>query len=277
MTELPPTTSRPAAPVSREWLQLRNPADRRARGEAAARMADVLAGFLRRRRGARPARLIDVGAGSGAGAAWLRARLPILQQWRLVDYDAALLVAAPPVVWGWARPVVADLATVADLLADEPADALTCQALLDLLDSDGIRGLLAPGIASGAAVLAALTVTGEVCITPWHPGDALVAAAFNAHQRRDGRLGPDAAGLTAGILQDAGYQIMSACTVWRLGPFDSGLMDAWLRGRARAAAEQASPQAARIGGWLNDRLTQLQTGQLSAVVDHVDLLGIPPA
>jgi hypothetical protein len=276
MTESTKIT-RPAGRVSPDWLKLRNPADIRARDAAAGRITLELARFLRRRCGAKPARLVDIGAGTGAGAGWLRPRLTISQRWRLIDHDAALLAAAPPVTDGWARPVVADVASVSKLLAEEPADALTCQALLDLLNATEVADLLASATGSSAALLAAITVTGGVQLTPQHRDDPLVGARFNAHQRRDGRLGPDAADFAGDTLQQAGYRIVTVSTPWRLDPAEPGLMDAWLHGRARAAAEQTPPQAGRIRNWLNDRLTQLQTGQLSAVVQHVDLLGIPPA
>ena len=46
--------------------------------------------------------------------------------------------------------------------------------------------------APGVPMLLALTVVGRVALTPAEPLDARIGAAFNAHQRRDGRLGPDA-------------------------------------------------------------------------------------
>ena len=48
------------------------------------------------------------------------------------------------------------------------------------------------GACAGRPMLLALTVVGRVALTPADPLDARIAAAFNAHQRRGGRLGPDA-------------------------------------------------------------------------------------
>ena len=45
---------------------------------------------------------------------------------------------------------------------------------------------------AGLPLLFALTVIGRVTLSPAEPLDARIGAAFNAHQRRGGRLGPDA-------------------------------------------------------------------------------------
>lgn len=265
-----------ASPVTPGWLALRGPADARARTDGGSRLAAELAQFLRTRiRGQRPARLVDVGAGTGAGAAWLRERIPLAQEWRLLDHDPALLALAPPVAHGWARPVAADLEGLPALLAAEPADALTCQALLDLLDDRGIRAILEPAIASGAAVLCALTVTGKVRIAPRHRDDGLVGAAFNAHQRRAGRLGPDAASAAGTLLHAAGYAVTEAATPWRLDAAEPDLVATWLAGRAAAAADQAPADAGRIAAWLAERLALLRQGRLRAIVEHADILGVP--
>ncbi|MDN5798062.1 MAG: hypothetical protein L0H79_20275 [Intrasporangium sp.] len=267
--------------VDPHWLDLRGPADVRARTDSATGLADELARWLHRRRPAGPVRLVDVGAGTGAGATWLRHHLahllpPARQNWRLVDHDPDLLVRAQPVSQAWATPEIADLTRLAGLLAEEPTDAVTCQALLDLLTAGECRALLEPAVAHRAAVLAGLTVTGWVDLQPGHPADELVGEAFNAHQRRAGRLGPAAGDLAAETLRDQGYTVTAAATPWRLRGPDRELTDAWLRGRAEAATEQRPRDAARIEGWLADRLQAARHGRLEAVVGHVDLLGLPP-
>ena len=57
---------------------------------------------------------------------------------------------------------------------------------------------------AGRPVLFALTVTGRVALAPADPLDARLEAAFNAHQRRDRRLGPDAVAAAADALRGAG-------------------------------------------------------------------------
>ncbi|WP_347352892.1 hypothetical protein [Intrasporangium sp.] len=298
------------------WLALRGPADFRARTECAAGLAEALGRWLCRRRPADPARLVDVGAGTGAGAAWLRPRLGLpleRQRWWLVDHDPDLLARAEPVAQGWAVPVVADLAqpvgvpVVADLaqpvgvpaaadLAVPPAadvyvpavadldvpvgqtvDAVTCQALLDLLTPREVHALVGPAVDSQAAVLAGLTVTGRVDLRPVHPADELVGEAFNAHQRRADRLGPDAGEFVADLLRDRDYAVTVVATPWCLREPDRELAEAWLCGRAEAAVEQQPRDAARIEAWLADRLSWARSGRLDAEIGHVDVLGLPPS
>lgn len=263
--------------VDPDWLALRGPADSAARTAAAVPLATELAGFLRRRtaRTGRAASLVDVGAGTGAGAAWLRALLPVRQDWRLLDRDPGLLAAATPARDGWARPVVADVGALSALLAAEPADAVTCQALLDLFTADQMDALLAPAAAARSAVLLGLSVTGDVQLWPPDPDDAAVGAAFNAHQRRHGRLGPDAAGRAATVLHRHGYVVTGVATPWRLGAEQRDLAVVWLDGRAAAAVEQAPQDAARIRSWLRRRTSAVLAGELTVTVGHLDVLGVP--
>lgn len=263
------------SPVTADWLALRRPADAMARDESAGALAEDLDGFLRGRRGHRAARLIDVGAGTGSGAAWLRPRLGLPQQWLLLDRDPALLAAAPPVADGWAETMVADLADLHRVLASKPADAITCQALLDLLTADEIRGIVESAVDARAAVLASLTVTGVTAIEPAHRADGVVEASFNAHQQRFGRPGPDAGRLLDSLLTELGYRVTAATTTWRLGSGAAELTRQWLEGRASAAVEQSPADAAVIGDWLAARLADLRAGRLRAEVGHVDILGLP--
>lgn len=266
----------PATRVDPDWLALRGPADTRARTAntmlLVRRLADHLAasGPV-----SGPARLVDVGAGTGAGAGWLRARLPLAQQWRLVDPDPDLVTTAVGPADGWARAIVAGVAELPALLVEEPADAVTCQALLDILTQPEVDTLLSAAAGSRAALLLSLSVTGEVDLTPPHPEDALVGEAFNAHQHRGRRLGPDAGGYAEEVLARSGYDVTTAASPWRLGTTDRDLLRSWLRGRAEAAAEQRPKLADRFRQWLHDREAAVDAGGLHAVVGHLDVLAIP--
>jgi hypothetical protein len=267
----------PANGVDPGWLDLRGPADVRARTTYAAELTALLNRHLSHRLHDDNAevRLVDVGAGTGTGAGWLRDRLPWEQDWRLVDHDPRLLAVAPATGEGWARVVVAGVADLPALLADEPAHVVTCQALLDILTAEEADAVISPAVASGAALLLSLNVTGEVEISPPHPDDAFVAHAFDAHQRRAGRLGPDAGAYAARVLRDQGYDVTMAATSWHLGAAESALTRVWLEGRASAAAEQRPDEAVRIGRWLENRDWLAQQGELTAVVGHVDVLALP--
>jgi hypothetical protein len=259
------------------WLTLRGPADVRARATYASGLTALLNRHLtdRLRDDHGVVRLVDVGAGTGTGAGWLRDRLPWEQDWRLVDHDPRLLAVAPASGEGWARVVVAGVADLPALLADEPAHVVTCQALLDILTPDEADAVIAPAVASGAALLLSLNVTGEVEISPPHPDDGFVADAFDAHQRRAGRLGPDAGDYAARVLRAHGYDVTMAATSWQLGAAETALTRVWLEGRASAAAEQRPDHAVRIGRWLENRDWLAQQGSLTAVVGHVDVLAVP--
>lgn len=270
-------TPTPVGWVDPRWLRLRGPADVHARTTFTADLAADLAQHLTRRLpgDGDVARMVDLGAGTGLGAAWLRARLPVEQHWRLVDHDRSLLAAAPATVEGWARGIVADVGDLPGLLAEEPAHVVTCQALLDILTADEVDAMLAAAVDSGAALLLSLNVSGDVALTPRHHDDDIVTGAFNAHQRRAGRLGPDAGAYAADGLRDHGYEVSVTATPWQLGAADSDLILAWLQGYAAAALEQQPDKADRIGRWQESRQAAAADGGLSVVVGHLDVLGLP--
>ena len=241
------------ATVTAEWLTLREPAD------AAARSAE-LAGRL-----GRPRVIHDLGGGSGAMGRWLAPRLHGPQHWVVHDRDGALLKLAhadPPA----GATVEARSGNIARLTARdvEGADLVTASALLDLLTADALARILRA--CAGLPMLLALTVTGRVTLGPAEPLDARIGAAFNAHQRRDGLLGPDAVGQ---LPADA----LVRPSPWRLGPADADLIAEWLVGWVGAAGEQ--DPALETGAYLERRLAQAAAGELAVTVDHADVL-VPP-
>ena len=255
-----------AAPVrvSPRWLRLREPAD------AAARSAE-LAEHLARRLPAGELVIHDLGGGSGAMARWLAPRLPGPQHWVVHDRDAALLqlaVAAPP----GSVTVEARRCDVTRLEAGDLAGAslITASALLDLLTADELARML--GACAGRPMLLALTVVGRVTLRPAEPLDALMGAAFNAHQRRGRLLGPDA--VAAAVDQLRG-EVVVRPSPWRLDATHAGLMAEWLRGWVAAACEQEPALAAEAGAYQDRRLAQAAAGELAVTVDHADLIVLP--
>src|SRR4051812_42944714 len=173
-----------AVRVSPDWLTLREPAD------AAARSVE-LAGRLARHLRAGPLVIHDLGGGSGAMGRWLALRLPGPQHWVVHDRDPDLLelaVAAPPD----SVTVEARRSDITRLAPDDLAGAglITASALLDTLTAEELVRMLR--VCAGRPLLLALTVVGRVALSPADPLDSGIGAAFNAHQRRGGRLGPDA-------------------------------------------------------------------------------------
>ncbi len=269
-----------APPVAEpDWLDLREPADRRARStELAQLLADELAAAPR------PLRILDVGCGSGATTRWLAPLLPGPQEWVLLDRDPALLALAPErtadVRDGDGAPVARTTrqAEITALTARDLAEtsAVTASALVDLLTATEIDGLAAACATARVPALLTLSVTGRVEIEPRDPVDAEVAAAFDAHQRRTvgGRalLGPGAGTAAVDAFRRHGMTVRTAETPWPLGADDRALTTRWLTERVAAAVEHQPELAKPADAALRRRLNR---AQLQAVIYHVDLLALP--
>jgi hypothetical protein len=245
--------------VTVEWLELREPADAAARSEE---LAERLARYLP----AGPLVIHDLGGGSGAMGRWLAPRLPQPQRWVVHDRQDDLLELAAE-DFEVRRSDITRL-TPADL---EGASLITASALLDMLTADELAGMLRP--CAGLPMLIAMTVTGRVAFSPAEPLDADLSAAFNVHQRRDGRLGPDA--VTAALDELAGAEVEVRSSPWRLGPAHGELLTEWFRGWVAAAAEQDPALAAEADAYRDRRLAQAAAGELTVTVDHADLLVLP--
>ncbi|HET8820264.1 MAG TPA: class I SAM-dependent methyltransferase [Thermoleophilaceae bacterium] len=254
--------------VGPEWLGLREPADAAARS---AELAERLARHL-----ATAGRLVihDLGGGSGAMGRWLAPLLPAPQHWVVHDRDEDLLelaVAHAPA----ATIVEGRCSDITRLTRDELAGAslVTASALLDLLTADELARVLAA--CAGCPMLVTLTVVGRVTLTPGEPLDAAMGVAFNAHQRRDRKLGPDAVAAVVGELRGAGAEVLVRLSPWRLDAARSDLTAEWLGGWVAAACEQEPALAAEAGAYLGRRLAQASAGRLEVTVDHADLLVLP--
>jgi hypothetical protein len=266
----------PERPIEADWLALREPADGRARDAAVPALMPLLTAALTRRGGGRAPRVVDLGAGTGANLRWLAARLPRPdeQQWTLVDHDPSLLALGPVS----ATPMRADVNDLARVLADVgDVDLVTAAALLDLLDAGTIAAIVDAVVDAAVPALFSLSVDGVVTLDPRDPDDRLVGDAFDAHQRRAGLLGPDAAGYTATLFRERGARVLEVPTPWLLDPAagDAALVASWLEGRAQAAAEDRPDLAAAAEAWLDRRLAGLREGHPRVVVGHVDLLVLP--
>jgi hypothetical protein len=259
-----------------DWLALREPADRDARAAA-------LLGPLRRALPTGPLVVHDLGSGTGSMTRWLAPQLPGPQRWVLHDHDPGLLAAAErgcaalraadghPVEVG-VRSTDLSRLTAADLAG---ATLLTASALLDLLTAAEVDALAAATAATGCPALLTLSVAGHVELDPPDEHDPLIAAAFDAHQRRtvDGRrlLGPDAPAAVAAALQRHGLHTRTAGSPWRLGPDHAELTARWLRGWVSAAVQQDPALRPVAAGYLRRRLD----AGARAVVWHRDLLALP--
>jgi hypothetical protein len=253
--------------VSPEWLRLREPADAAARSaELAERLGPHLAT-------GGPLVIHDLGAGSGAMGRWLAPRLPGPQHWVVHDRDADLLelaLTAPPdpgAVTVEARRSDITRLTPHDLAG---ASLITASAVLDMLTADGLVRMLRA--CTGRPMLLTLTVVGRITLKPADPLDARIGAAFNAHQRRGARLGPDA---VATAVKELGGQVLVRPSPWCLNGINPDLTAEWFCGWIAAACEQEPTLAAEAGAYRDRRLAQAAAGELAVTVEHADLLVLP--
>jgi hypothetical protein len=265
--------------VPAEWLDLREPADARARDRG-------LVGHLRRHLpGTDPCVVHDLACGTGSLGRWLAPLLAGPQRWVLHDLDDDLLeaAAAKPPHGAAGSPVEVEtrLSDVTRLSPGDLANAalVTASALLDLLTRAELAGLVEVCAEAECPVLLSLSVVGRVELSPAHPLDAPVAAAFNAHQRRRtprGRLlGPAAVPAAVSGFRRRGAKVLIRPSPWRLGTADSELASQWLTGWIGAACAQSADLAADIDSYAQLRFAQAQAGELAVTVGHADLLVLP--
>ena len=223
----------------------------------------------------------DLGGGDGSMGRWLAPRLP-----RAAALGAARPRRRPPGARGRLPCPAADGAAVtvetrqSDVTRLAPGDLagaslIAASALLDILAADELARMLGACTAAGCPMLLALTVVGRVSSRPADPLDALVAAAFNAHQRRTPLLGPDAAAAAVDALRGTGAEVLVAPSPWRLDAADADLTAEWLEGWVAAACEQEPALAGEVGAYRERRLAQAAAGRLAVRVGHVDLLVLP--
>jgi hypothetical protein len=259
-----------AVRVSPDWLALREPAD------AAARSAELAERLGRHVSAAGRLVIHDLGGGSGAMGRWLAPLLPGPQHWVIHDRDADLLELAVAAAPGSASVTVeAWRSDITWLIPHDLAGAslITASALLDLLTADELVRLLRACI--GRPMLLALTVVGRVALSPAHPLDACIGAAFNAHQRRDRLLGPDAVAAAVVELRGTGAEVLVRPSPWHLDATHAELAAEWLDGWLAAACEHEPGLAVDAGAYRERRLAQAAAGRLAVTVDHADLLVLP--
>jgi hypothetical protein len=220
--------------------------------------------------------IIDLGAGSGANQRWLAPRLPIPQRWLHVDHNPVISRSQPLP----AETVIIDASVEAldQLLASSNGrrQLVTCSALLDVLTTEQITAVCQAAINHRVAAFFSLTVTGDLILDPPHPHDQLLSAAFNDHQRRAGRVGPDASALTVELLGAAKFAVRIQDTPWQLTADSApAFVDQLLTERLAAAVAQDPALVAAAADWLDLRRAQLAAGVLRIELAHCDILGLP--
>ncbi|MEV4674113.1 MULTISPECIES: SAM-dependent methyltransferase [Actinomadura] len=254
------------------WLALREEAD------AAARAGELLVPLRAALPADGPLVIWDLGCGTGSVGRWLSGRLRGPQHWILHDRDPALLDLARANAYVTADGLPATVETraggIAELRASDlvGASLVVASALLDVLTAADVEAIAA---AAGCPALLTLSVVGRVRLTPSEPLDAEYAAAFDAHQRRGGLLGPDAVTAATRAFGRRGATVTTRPSPWRLGPGQAELIAEWLRGWVGAAVEQNPDLAPFADDYLSRRLAACADGRLTVEVQHLDLLALP--
>jgi SAM-dependent methyltransferase len=247
-----------------DWLRLREPYDHAARSAALVRRwAEVLP--------QRELTVLDLGCGLGSN---LRFTAPLLdrpQHWLLADHDQALLDAQPAAPAG--VRVERQCLDLDDPAVPWPeADALTTQALLDLVGVPWLERLVGYLERRSVPLLAALSVDGRVGWHPSHPDDERVMRSFRSHQLTDrgfgASLGPRAASWLAGRLSGAGFVVELCEADWQIPGSHPEMMHAMVTGIAHAAQEAGSGP---LEAWSQWRLQHTER----LVVGHLELLALP--
>ena len=264
--------------VSPDWLLQRAEVDDRSRSLELARETAALLPVGRQV-------VHDLGSGSGAMMRWLAPQLPGPQRWVLHDADASILEHRDPepVIDASGLPVIcrASVEPLAELDASMLANAtlVVASALLDVITFAEARTIVEACVELRVPVLFSLTVAGRVEFDPADVLDEQFVSAFNAHQRRevDGRrlLGPEATGIVASMLMDAGWHVRTVSAPWKLAPADGELIAEWLDGWLDAAVEQQSRLRGLADGYRTNRRAQLAAGGLRVTVNHEDVLAWP--
>ena len=266
--------------ASSEWLALREPAD------AAARAPELIEEVRSHLPTDVGMAIHDLGCGTGSMARWLAPQLTGPQRWVLYDRDAELLTLAaaePPDVAFDGAPVTIET-RMRDITRLDPgelagASLITASALLDMMTADEIERLVNTCAGQGCPVLIALSVTGDVELTPADPFDRSVADAFNAHQRRtlSGRklLGPDAIEAAVDGFARVGHEVLVRESPWQLERGQAALVAEWFTNWVAAACEQRPDLGPETDSYARRRLAEIADGRLSLTVHHQDLLARP--
>lgn len=265
--------------VSSEWLALREPEDADTRSRELALTAAALLPNG-------PIVVHDLGSGIGSMMRWLAPRLPGPQTWILHDWNADLIERAidgahPPDRDNAAISVYSRTGNLANLRPTDlvGASLVTASALLDVLTSRETHAIVNACVRARCPALLALSVTGDVRLSPRDELDATFEHAFNAHQLRQAvnrqQLGRYGAPIARGLFTQAGWHVRPRTTVWRLDHRRPRLLSEWFYGWVDAAVEQDLGLRTEAKRYRQLRTSQIDRGELAAHVRHVDLLAWP--
>ncbi len=255
------------------WLSQREDAD------TAARSTTLLSSLLAHLPADRPLRIVDLGTGTGANVRYLSPRLPLPQEWLVVDRDVELLDELKRRVDAPLEARARNLGALDDDLFDG-RHLVTASALLDLVSDAWLRALASACRRVSAVALFALTYNGASHCSPAEPEDEIVRSLMNRHQRQNDKgfgraAGPDAVDAAAHAFDAVGYVVERAASDWVLEASQRELQRPLIEGWAAAATEVAPEQSSTIADWLARRLHHVRHGRSRIVVGHEDLAAWP--
>jgi hypothetical protein len=265
------------ATIDPRWLAARVVADTAARAATLnALIPELISCLIKIGDGADGIEIIDLGAGTGANQRWLAPRLPFRQRWVHLDHDPVISRSLPLP----ADTMIIDgsVEALARLLDDHDGDRrlVTCSALLDVLTRAQLDAVCGALIDNQVPALLSLTVTGTLGVTPSHEDDQLLLDAFNDHQRRASRAGPEATSLASRELQAGGFRVLCQETPWELtAASDRAFVEQVLLERLDAAVAQDRVLAPSAAQWFELRRAQLAVGILRIDIGHCDILALP--
>lgn len=251
-----------------------------------------------------PIRLADLGGGTAANFRALAPRLRGDQEWLLLDHDPRLLAEAPSRIAHWAQAQgwqaivqggrcevhargahwslatqAIDLAECLETIDATRYDGIVTTAFLDLVSQGWLARLARWLVNAGRPMLATLTVDG---LRRWHPeatDDALIEQAFRAHQGGDKgfgeSVGPGAAAALAQILQALACPVSIARSDWQIGAADLSMLNRMADEAVGVALEVDPASRDRVSRWREIRALQIQRGDATLTIGHVDLLAWP--
>jgi hypothetical protein len=263
--------------VDPRWLAARVAADTAARAATLTTLLPELISYLiESGNGDGQLEIIDLGAGTGANQRWLAPRFPFRQRWLHLDHDPEISRSLP--LPDDTMIIDDSVEALTGLLAGSSAGGrlVTCSALLDVLTTAQVYAVCNAVIDNRAPALFSLTVTGTLSVAPADSDDQLLLDAFNDHQRRAGRTGPDATSLASNTLQAGGFQVLCEETPWQLSAASGqAFVEQVIQERIDVAVAQDPALAPTAAAWLDLRRVQLDLGVLRIDLGHCDILALP--
>ena len=260
----------------KEWLKLREPADREARSEPMLeKVRQHLDGLPQ------PHVIMDIGCGTGSTYRTLSQKLPHCN-WKLLDYESVLLDEAKRQI-GVGENIEfhrQDLNHFDETLLDNLA-IVTASALFDLCSAEFCDRFVEKLAYRKIGLYAALNYDGLMEWSIKHPLDAQIAADFNLHQRSDKgfgpALGPAASAHLSHRFEALGFAVQTGYSPWRLGPSSAELQKEFLAGLQRPVHEIGNVNDLAFQEWLEFRHSRIDRDGSLCIVGHTDFLALPSA